>query len=333
MTTLAALDASGHLIEAFGSGGKLMLENGVVNPARELHLGDLVLRAFGTRQADGRVVVGTSNTAPSQPAQEPQQSGGSALRRLNVPGTRSTPSGTAIGTFGTVNGRPQKLTFTDADGTLITFTIKKGTGIAFLGADGKINLVFNDVGDRTTVNIKTRGGDGRVALGDVTANGGIKSLSAKTADLSGTMSVTGSLGKLTLGNVLKASIAASGNIGTITLASLIDSTLLAGSNLGANAEFGGTGVNADAYGAGSIKSLRVSGVIQNSTVGAGLDPVDATFLDEDDRVIGGAAASFIRSITAKQADGASRFLSGAFGKVKLGTKVTPGEDPRFRVLA
>jgi hypothetical protein len=310
--------------------GKLMLESGVVNSARELHLGDLVLRAFGTRQADGRVVVGTSNTAPQQPTQQSSQS---ALRRLNVPGTRSTPSGTAIGTFGTVNGRPQKLNFTDADGTVITFTIKGGTGTAFLGSNGKINLVVNDAGaGGAAVTIKGRGGDGRIALGDVTVDGSLKSLSAKTGDLAGTMAVGGTVGKLTLGNVVGASICAGGNIGSITLASLIDSMLLAGANLGANAEFGGTGANADAYGAASIGKLRVAGVIQNSTVGAGLDPVDATFLDEDDRVIGGATVSFIKSITAKNADSASRFLAASFGKVRLGTKVTPGEDPRFRVL-
>ena len=40
----------------------------------------------------------------------------------------------------------------------------------------------------------------------------------------------------------------------------------------------------------------------------------------------------IQSISAKGADEATRFLAGSFGKVKLGAKVTPATDDRFRVL-
>ena len=58
-------------------------------PGREVHIGDLVLRAFGTRQADGRLVVTSSDRSPAQSS--------SSLRRLNVPGTRALPQGTLIG--------------------------------------------------------------------------------------------------------------------------------------------------------------------------------------------------------------------------------------------
>jgi hypothetical protein len=68
-------------------------------------------------------------------------------------------------------------------------------------------------------------------------------------------------------------------------------------------------------------------------IAAGLDPVDATYLDEDDRVVGG-ASSVIKSIAARGADGSTRFIAGKFGKAKLGTtKVTPATDERFRILA
>ena len=35
---------------------------------------------------------------------------------------------------------------------------------------------------------------------------------------------------------------------------------------------------------------------------------------------------------ARGADNASRFLAGQFGKAKLGAKVNPAADPRFRIL-
>lgn len=322
--TLAAFNSAGALIEGFGNGGKLSLDAGMVSTARELHVGDLVLRAFGTRQADGRVVVGTTNSAP-------QQSSSSAIRRLNVPGSRSEAVGASQGTFGVVNGKNTKLTYTDVDGTKMVFTIKGGTGTLFLGSDGKLNLVLSDGGQGgCTVKVSGRGGDGRISFGDITANGSVKGMTVKNGDVSGTFSVAGNIGKLSLGDVSGA-ICSAGSITSVSVSNLTNARLLAGANLGANAEFGGTGASADSFGGASIGTLRVSGQITGSTVGAGLDPVDATFLDEDDRVIGG-STSFIRSISAKTADGSTRFLAGLFGKVKLGAKVTPGSDERFRLL-
>ena len=321
--TLAALSSSGALIEGFGEGGKLMLDSGMVNTARELHVGDLVLRAFGTRQSDGRVVVGTTNSAP-------QQSSASVIRRLIPPGARSQSAGDSLGTFGDVNGRNVRLVYTDDDGTRMTLSVRGGTGALFRGADGKLNLVLTDGGTGATVKIAGRGGDGRISLGDVTSNGSIKNMTVKNGDVSGTFSIAGQAGRLTLGNVT-GSICSAGSIQSISVASLTNARLLAGANLGANAEFGGTGASADSFGGAFIGTLRVAGQIVGSTIGAGLDPVDATFLDEDDRVIGG-ATSFIKAIRAKQADEATRFLAGSFGKVSLGAKVTPATDGRFRVL-
>jgi hypothetical protein len=327
-TTLAAFSASGQLIEDFATGGKLDLDMGPVSAARELHVGDLVLRAFGTRQSDGRLVVGTTNGSTQQQSQ-------SALRRLNVPGSKSVSAGTPIATFGVVNGKNQKYTYTDdATHTKITFSIKGGTGTLFKAADGTFNLVLTDGGaGGMTVSVKGKDGNGRIAFGDITANGTVKSMSVKNGDLSGTFSVAGSIGKLTLGNIADgAAIAAAGNITSVSAASMTNAKLLAGANLGGDAAFGGTGASADSYGQGSIGTLKIAGQIVGSTIGAGLNPVDATFGDDDDQVVGG-TASLIKSITAKGADDATRFVAGAFGKVKIGTKVNPTTDPRFRVLA
>ena len=73
-------------------------------------------------------------------------------------------------------------------------------------------------------------------------------MSVKNGDLSGTFSAAGSIGKLTLGNVT-GTISSAGGIGSVAVASLTNAKLLAGANLGADAEFGGTGASADAFGA------------------------------------------------------------------------------------
>ena len=325
-TTVAAFDQAGNLIDAFATGGRLTLDSGLNETPRELRIGDLLLRAFGTRLADGRIVLGVS-TRTSQTSQ-------SALRRVNAPGVRSTPQGIQIGTFAnTGTGVVDRLVYTDGDGTRITFMVRNGTGVAFLGADDRINLVItaSAANGGAVVSVRGRGGNGRMAFGDVRVDGTLRSMSVRNADLAGTFCATGAIGKVMLGDVSGGSICAGGDIGSVLLTSLTNAKVMAGANLGADGEFGGSAANADTFGTGAIGKFRVSGAIVASTVAAGLDPVDATFFDNDDRVTGG-AASVIRSISAASADDATRFIAGAFGKARLGTKVTPATDPRFRVL-
>ena len=97
VTAVAAFDTTGQLIAGFGTGGFRTFEPGVITPGREIHIGDLVLRAFGTRQADGRLVVVGSDRSPAQSI--------SSLRRLIVPGTRAVPQGALVGSFGLVSPR------------------------------------------------------------------------------------------------------------------------------------------------------------------------------------------------------------------------------------
>jgi uncharacterized delta-60 repeat protein len=323
-TVVAALDATGDLIEEFGTGGKFILDTALAatSAGRELHVGDLVLRAFGTLQSDGRLVIGGSTTTP--------QVNQSSLRRVNTRGSATQLSRVQIGTFGLVDGVPQKLQYTDGDNTTMMFTVTGGMGTAFLGSDNRINLELTGAG--LVVNVKGKGGDGRIALGNVTVNGVLKSMSVKNGDLGGMLCATGSIGKVTLGAVQNASICSTGNIGTITVANLTNSRVMAGANLGADNAFGGANANADSYSAANIGTLKVNGQITDSTVSAGLDPVDATFFDNDDRILGG-MASFIKTITAKGADASSRFYAGSFIKAKLGTRIEPENDSRFRILS
>jgi uncharacterized delta-60 repeat protein len=250
----AAFDATGAPITSFGTNGQLLVNPGATSSLRELHVGDLVVRAFGARQADGRVILGTS-TRTAETTQ-------STLLRVNAPGSTPSPSGIQIGTFGTSNGVTQKLRYTDGDGTVMMFSIKGGTGAAYLGAGNRINVALTGAGAGSALSIKTTGGgDGRVALGDVTVNGSLRSMNAKTGDLSGTLYASGGVGKLVLGNVTGASIAAAGNIASLTAATFSDSRILAGANLGSDNEFGGTGAAGDTFTTASYGKQKETGQI------------------------------------------------------------------------
>jgi hypothetical protein len=93
---------------------------------------------------------------------------------------------------------------------------------------------------------------------------------------------------------------------------------------------GGTGGATDNFGSGEIITLRVTGGIADSFIGAGVNPVDGLFGDGDDTAAG---ASLIRSITAKAVDAQTRFEAAVFPKtVHLPGKVVPAADSRFIVV-
>jgi uncharacterized delta-60 repeat protein len=373
-TAVAVYDSVGNPLTTFGSQGILTLPSdvsiaapaaktaGAIAP-KSLHVGDIVLRAFGTVTADGRVVIGTSNEAVSATTS-------STLRRLIVPGaiTAGPDVGVLVGDFGIVNGKLKKLVVTDADGTKITFALTGGTGQVFQNGN-RYSLVVNDSGKGVTITITGKGGDGRVSLDDVTVSGTLKSILAKNSDVYSTLHVTGAIGKLTLGNIIgvvwsggaiasatagdltgsfyatgalgkltfgnvAGTIASgSGVIGSISAASLDNARILSGANLGADGlvSGSGSGANDDTYGAGAIGSLKVKGAIASSFVGAGVNPVDQTFGNTGDQLVGGTASS-IGSITAKSADDASRFEAGSIKKAKLSKTIDVTADSRFKIL-
>jgi len=111
--------------------------------------------------------------------------------------------------FGDVDGaRLNKITLADGDGTIVTFAISgPGTGVITAGASGgwDLNLVNTTV--KTAVSIATKnsripGDDGRVVLQDINVNGDMKSLTGKTTDVQGDVTVTGVLAGVTLGDFL-----------------------------------------------------------------------------------------------------------------------------------
>ncbi len=325
-TAVAALGQNGSLITSFGNGGKLLLDATEPASTREMHVGDFVYRAYAAKQSDGSVVVGNGGSTPRQAAP--------SLKRLFVPGTRLQPRGNQIDDFGHAasNGRRPALQYPEADGTVDTFTLRGGAGSAFLDGD-RINVVLTDGGaGGVSFTVRAKGGadDGRVALGDVAVSGTLRSTIARGADVSGTLFASGSIGTLSIGT-LTGTVAAAGGIGTLRAAALTDAKVLSGAALGAVGRLGGGGADADAFRAGSINSVRVSGAIDNTLIAAGLDPVDATFFNDDDRITGG-AESLIRWISAASADARTRLAAGAFGRARLGDAADPATDPRFTTL-
>jgi hypothetical protein len=99
--------------------------------------------------------------------------------------------------------------------------------------------------------------------------------------------------------------------------------------LGTDGKLGGTAAEADTFASGFIGRLKVNGAITDSLVSAGLNPVDGTFANGDDVIVGG-TESQIRSIIAASADDKSKFYTGTFGRVRLADRVDVVADGRFK---
>ncbi|CAA9423007.1 MAG: hypothetical protein AVDCRST_MAG64-3004, partial [uncultured Phycisphaerae bacterium] len=320
-TAVAALNADGSLDQRFGQGGKFTIDPGVTNPGRALHVGDLVLRAFAAASGDN-LVVGSSQGGTNAVSS-------SGLQRLNVPGSG------LLGRFGQVGGKNRKLRFADADGTIVTLSMKGGgSGQAFYDGSN-VDLVLSGTSPKSAVSVKTdRQGDGRLVLRDVQADGGLKSLSAKTADLTGTLWAGGPAGTLAF-RTLTGTVAADGSIASLSVAGDVNGAkVLAGANLGADYKLGGGGASADAYQPATIRKISVGGQVVGSIFGAGLNRKNGAFLDNDDVVEGGEASQILSVSVKKGVDASSRFVAGSFGRTaKLPERVTPlaAEDGRFVV--
>lgn len=110
------------------------------------------------------------------------------------------------------------------------------------------------------------------------------------------------------------------------------SRILAGASLGTDNAIGGTGSAADTFGGGAIGKIKVGGAVVNSTIGAGVNPVDGIFRNGNDVVVGG-TASRIGSVSIHSGvDTASRFFAGAFGKLKTPRTVKPMANSTFEIL-
>ncbi len=316
-TAIAAFDQTGAPIASFGLLGKLTLPASV-GGASEIVSGSSVSSAFGTQTSDGHLVLGTNGISSS-----------SIVRKLSVVGTKNANAGTPLGSFG-VSGRKNVKLTVSINNVKVTLSIVGGTGQAFLATNG-LHLEIAAGAKGAMLSITTRGGSRRVTLGDLTVTGTLRNLVSNVVDLAGTLSATGAIGTLSIGNVRGGTIAAGGGIGALSLVSASGARILAGANLGADGELGGEGADADIFSTGAIRAFKVTGSLAASVVAAGVDPVDGTYLDGDDKLIGG-AASIIRNVTARKIDASTRFVAGKFLTASIPKRVKPGSDSHFEIL-
>ncbi len=342
---LVGYNVDGTPNTSFGNNGVLTLPapsiagttGGVSTRTFHPQLFDYAIAEF---QSDGKVLISTGNQQIA------------SIRRVQ-PVVQSFASTGVL-------GKHRLAPFTLANGTTVTITFHGGAGTETnIG-----NQVQLTVTGSPTITIKTKGGANAFSLGDITINGNLRMLIAPTASLDGILKATGTIGQLRFGSVtgviqsaggiasltalgnVSGSISAAGVIGmlklgqvsgtiagslirNLTTAGLTDATILAGTNLGADGQLGG---NDDAYGAGQINMMKVTGSIASSFIGAGVNPSDGLFGNGNDASAG--AGSRIRMLTVKgSVDAATRIESGLFPKtVHIPAKVVPTLDARFVVL-
>ena len=111
-----------------------------------------------------------------------------ALRRIIVPGSVGSKAAESfLGAFGAVGKKNVRLTFTTPDNTVATLVLKGATGNAFLDGD-QVRLSITQIGTGgVTLSMNTHGGSKIVNLADVSVTGALRSFTARTADLFGTL--------------------------------------------------------------------------------------------------------------------------------------------------
>jgi hypothetical protein len=263
----------------------------------------------------------------------------------------------AIVTF----GGKQKAVFTDASGDVVTLAIKgPGSGSVRFpgGAAGNadaLSITLDGTTGASSLAIKARGGG--TTTGDILVNGSLKSLTGKTADLTGNLTVTGSIAKLALRNAgggrtitysaagapaalsfLSASdlsVSAAGAIKSVKATQWLDTDATADTiaaplvqSINVRGEFG-AGVTADTIGNVKVGALSGSDVRAGTAVGnitAGSVTASRIYAGVQPGVTGlpaspadfANAAATIRGVSVKGAFSNSFVAAPSVGRARLG---------------
>uniref|UniRef100_UPI003CF3B8E5 Ig-like domain-containing protein n=1 Tax=Massilia sp. TSP1-1-2 TaxID=2804649 RepID=UPI003CF3B8E5 len=89
-------------------------------------------------------------------------------------------------------------------------------------------------------------------------------------------------------------------------------TVLVGADLGSDGVLGGTGSAADTFSAGTLGRVRITGAVSGSTFMVGVNPVNGSFNDGDDVLLGTAANKIQELYIGGALDSASRILAPGF---------------------
>lgn|GEM_PF-3157068 len=103
--------------------------------------------------------------------------------------------------FGTVSGKNVKLTLSDCDGNDVTFSLS-GPGYGVMDGDdcSFSEIVLYDTSENSQLTISTKGKT-QTSIGSIVCQGPLKSITAKTTDLRGDITINGSLGSITFDDI------------------------------------------------------------------------------------------------------------------------------------
>ncbi|HNL88276.1 MAG TPA: putative Ig domain-containing protein, partial [Nitrospira sp.] len=224
--------------------------------------------------------------------------------------------------FGTVPGRSGSTTLTlkDADGTTVTFGLS-GPGLGEVIKDGASwDLKVTGTTASSAVTITTNnGGNGRVTLNDIHVFGPLSTFLAATTDLTGTMAIDGPVnipgaapGTLTLGSIQGGTVAVPSVEALTVLGAVSNAKFYIGTTFGQDGQPGGTGADADTYGAGTIGLFTVTGAMTNTAVRVGINPVDGLYGNGDDQLVGGTNSAIGGIVIGGSLSADTRFYAGRF---------------------
>lgn len=284
-TAVAALDSSGKLITTFGNDGMATFASATGSTTRELHIGQLVLRAFGSATTNGKLLVGASSAGGTQTVS-------SSLLRIIVPGTTSAPGiqETLLGVFGIVNGKQVNLKVALNSTQKAVFSLSGGTGTALQSGD-EIHLEITSISGSVLSMTVTHGGT--VTFSDIDVTGNLKGFHAPAGLLSGTLSVSGSVGNAVLGAIqgnvtiangvssftggnLAGTFSAAGSVGRLSLGAVSGNVDVTGNlaNLSAGA------VSGTIYSGGALGHAKVGSVTGQIVAATGIGSLYAASLDK-----------------------------------------------------
>jgi peptidyl-prolyl cis-trans isomerase A (cyclophilin A) len=186
--------------------------------------------------------------------------------------------------IGNGNGGAKAVTFTDADGTAATISLKGGAGtVHFSGSNlsqntGKagaavqgsitdVSIDLTGTGSSGALTVKASGGDGRITVSHLTSDGGMKSIAAKQVNLAGNLTIAGNVSKADFADISNSTMTFGGAGGSLALTMLnadnveLDSQIAIKSLKAARFTGGGTGGGPDVgtINAPALASLTVTG--------------------------------------------------------------------------
>ncbi|MCI0602797.1 hypothetical protein L0156_07260, partial [bacterium] len=166
--------------------------------------------------------------------------------------------------------------------------------------------------------------------GVVAVNGAVDTLTTGKI-IGGTLTINGAINSLTTAAIQNGTLAVQ-SVSTLITGDLTNANILVGTYLGKDGALGGTALDADAFGPGSIGKFRVNGSVTGSTIRVGVDPVDGIFGNGNDVIAGGAASSIDSITITGTLSNDSLIIAGALPATALINNQTISNlanDPRF----